>query len=124
MTVKISHWIFRFECLVAGSLVWIDKKQVAVDYKKYLGPDWTPTTRKPSTIVSNHACWSDILIGCWAHNFPVYTSKPGIKNWLIVGTLITYPGYECMFLDRAGTKEEREKLVHDINRIQQERQEK
>ena len=117
LTVEISKLIKRSQLLCAGGMIWITKKYLDVDYKKYLGPDWTPTTRGPSTIVSNHSCWMDILVGCYSYNFPVFTSKVGIKNWIFIGTLVTYPGYEALFLDRAGTKEEREKLVHDINKM-------
>lgn len=108
----------RSELLCAGGMISLKKVQLNVDYKKYLGPDWKPTNRKPSTIVSNHCCWTDILVGVIAHDFPIYTSKVGIRNWIFVGTLVRYSGFNAMFLDRAGTKEEREGLVRLINGIQ------
>lgn len=89
-------------------MISLKKIKLDVDYKKYLGPDWTPTTRKPSTIVSNHCCWSDVLVGVVSHDFPIYTSKVGIKKWIFAGTLASYPGYQAIFLDRAGSKEERD----------------
>jgi hypothetical protein len=56
----------------------------------------------------------DILVGCYMCDFPVFTSKVGIKNWILVNTLVTYPGYQTKFIDRAGSKEEREKIVKDL----------
>ena len=120
ITIFLSKCFKRSEMLVAGGVIWVSKKKVDYDYKKYLGPEWKPTSRTPSTIVSNHSGWLDILLGCAYFDFPIYTSKVGIKNWVMVGTLVTYPGYQAIFLDRAGTKEEREKIVNDIVEKQRE----
>lgn len=94
--------------MIAGGMLWYTLKNEEVDYKKYLGPDWKPTDRKPSTIVCNHSVWMDILLGVVAFDFPIFTSRVGIKKWLFVGVLASYPGYQAIFLDRAGTKEERD----------------
>jgi len=92
--------------LVAGMFRY-RKMNIHRDYYDVLGPDWRPTKEEPSTIVSNHSAWMDILLGCLVFNFPRFTSKIGIKKWPFVGTMASYSGYNALFLDRAGSKEER-----------------
>lgn len=53
--------MIKFGCWVAGrticamiSCINVDHVKVKVNYRKYLGPDWTPSFKNPGTIVSNH----------------------------------------------------------------------
>jgi 1-acyl-sn-glycerol-3-phosphate acyltransferase len=54
--------------------------------------------------VANHVCWMDILISI-AFFFPSFVSKKSIKNFPGVGPIAQ--AIDCVFLDRAGTKEEK-----------------
>lgn len=106
-------WFSRAAGMVAAGLFKITHERVKVDYSKYLGPDWQPTYTGASTYVSNHSCWLDILICNITKDFPIYTAKTGIKNWPLVG-IIAERACETYFIDRAGTKEAREKVVVDL----------
>ena len=97
----------RAALILVGGIFKYRKMNIQRDYYDVLGPDWRPTKEQPSTIVSNHSAWMDILLGCLAFNFPRFTSKVGIKNWPLVGIMSSYSGYNTLFVDRAGSKEER-----------------
>ena len=106
-------WINRFISnsayfqLVMGGLVWYKVEQVSTDegdYKKWLGPDWKPEWEGCGTMVSNHVCWMDIvmLLGYYS---PSFVSKVSVKDYPGVGKIAI--AIDCVFLERAGTKEEK-----------------
>jgi len=47
--------------MYVANIFWIDIQRPSVDYKKYLGPEWTPKYRGASSVISNHSSWLDIL---------------------------------------------------------------
>jgi 1-acyl-sn-glycerol-3-phosphate acyltransferase len=86
-----------------------------MDYSKYLGPDWKPEYKGAASLVSNHSGWLDILTLFYVKK-PSLVSKEGVKKWPIVGLVAQAIG--TYFLDRAGTKEERLKMVEKIGERQ------
>jgi lysophosphatidylcholine acyltransferase/lyso-PAF acetyltransferase len=83
--------LFMFGC-------WsIDNSNVIMDYKEYLGPDWKPTYKGASTIISNHSCVLDIVCHMY-RQAPSHVSKAAVKNLPFVGTIATAVG--CLYIDR------------------------
>jgi 1-acyl-sn-glycerol-3-phosphate acyltransferase len=97
----------RLESIIGGGLFFSKHERINVDYKKYLGPEWKPTYDGASTYVCNHSSWLDIMICAFAKDFPIYTPKSGIRRWPVIGK-IAEDACESYFINRAGTKEERE----------------
>mmetsp|Transcript_34888 Transcript_34888/g.33947 ORF Transcript_34888/g.33947 Transcript_34888/m.33947 type:complete len:97 (+) Transcript_34888:345-635(+) len=94
----------RLLILVAG-LVWINVERPEIDYRPYLGPDWKPEYEGASTLVWNHACWMDILVGMW-WGLPSFLSKMGVRSYPGVG--IIAENIQSVFLKRTGTNKEKE----------------
>ena len=115
----MAKYMSRVMVMVSGGLFFYKHDRINKDYTKYLGPDWKPTFEGASSYVSNHSCWLDILICNFAKDFPIFTPKSGIKKWPVVGT-IAEDACEAYFINRAGTKEEREQLVIDLGKKQEE----
>lgn len=90
--------------LFTAGLVYVDVEYVNCDYTKYLGPNWKPSYTGAGTIVSNHISWMDIVY-CLSYFFPSFLSKKSVQNIPGVGRIAT--AIDCVFLDRAGTKEEK-----------------
>ena len=91
-------------------LYYLDIQRPQIDYKKYLGPEWKgPRYDRSSTVVSNHQSWIDIGIVTYL-KFPSFTPKASIKKWPVIGEICDLV-YNALFIDRAGTPEEKEKLV-------------
>jgi 1-acyl-sn-glycerol-3-phosphate acyltransferase len=59
---KCTVWTGYLWCCGSSvfSVTYIRKPNVS--YKKYLGPDWTPSYDKFSTVVANHCCWLDSMV--------------------------------------------------------------
>ena len=96
----------RLHCLM-GSLLWVKVEYVSTgegDYRKWLGPDWKPKWKGVGTIVSNHVCWMDIVMSRGLLQ-PSFVSKKSVASYPGVGTIAK--AIDCVFLDRAGTKEEK-----------------
>jgi len=86
-------------------VVWCNIEYVTdVDYKKWLGPDWKPEWSGAGTMIFNHVCWIDILLALLCF-FPSFVSKKSVKNYPFIGMIAT--AIDSVFLDRAGTKEEK-----------------
>jgi 1-acyl-sn-glycerol-3-phosphate acyltransferase len=86
--------------------------RAAVDYRPFLGPDWEPEYTGASTIVANHSGYLDIVI-ITILKFPSFTPKTGIKSWPFIGQVCDLV-FNSLFINRAGTPEEREKVTKDI----------
>lgn len=99
----------------AGMPFW-SREQVKVDYRPYLGPDWTPKYEGASTIVANHSSWVDIIL-ITVLKFPSFTPKLAIKKWPFVGPICDYV-FNSYFINRAGTPEERQQIIVDIGKRQ------
>ena len=109
----------RLHCFLGG-LYWSKIEYVSTgegDYRKWLGKDWKPEWKGSGTIVANHVCWMDICYTL-AYFFPSFVSKKEVRN--IPGIGLIAMAIDCVFLDRAGTKEEKIKAAETIENRQQE----
>ena len=66
-TTKVTNFFFKLTARITlFVLSWQHKVHVEerhVDYKKYLGPDWKQSECPlPSSIVTNHTSWLDIVV--------------------------------------------------------------
>lgn len=98
--------------LFGPAMLWYKVDRVKVDYKPYLGPDWTPSYNGASTIVGNHSSWCDIVL-VTIMKFPSFTPKSGIQKWPFIGPICELV-FDSYFINRAGTPEERQKIVDAI----------
>jgi 1-acyl-sn-glycerol-3-phosphate acyltransferase len=96
-----------------GPFMIYKKVRPQVDYTKYLGPGWKPEYEGASTLVANHSSWLDICL-ITIFKFPSFTPKMGIKKWPFIGE-ITGLVFDSYFINRAGTAEERQKIVEEIS---------
>lgn len=78
-----------------------------VNYEKYLGPNYE-RIEQASTVVWNHGSWIDILVAMW-WDLPSSVSKASVRNYPFVGIIAEC--MQCLFLDRTGTREEKEKAI-------------
>jgi 1-acyl-sn-glycerol-3-phosphate acyltransferase len=93
-----------------GGLYWAKYDYVSTeegDYTKWLGPDWKPEWTGASTIVSNHVCWMDIVVSL-AYFKASFVSKKSVRDMPGIGKIAS--AIDCLFLDRAATKEEKKKI--------------
>ena len=102
---RLGQISMRLHMLLAG-VIWIKKEYVVEEsgYEKWLGPDWKPKWEGAGTLVSNHVCWMDILTLLIVF-FPSFVAKKEVKSYPGVGSIAT--AIDCLFVDRAGTKEEK-----------------
>jgi Acyltransferase len=100
--------------LILFGLVYYEKEFISTgegDYSKWLGPDWKPQFDHAGAVIMNHVCFMDILIGL-VHFFPSFVAKRSIKSYPFVGSVAR--AIDCVFLDRAGTKEEKIAVAKQI----------
>lgn len=87
------------------------------DYKKYLGPDWKPNKNlKPSTIISNHQSWMDIMVHS-TRQPPSHVAKVTTKKVPFLGYVSQAVG--CLYTDRSGQKNVNQGLTDVISERQQ-----
>lgn len=113
MRLSMSTIKFLKRCIAftGAGIYYYSMEKVNVNYSEFLGPDWKPTERVPSTFICNHCSWMDIVMAWSIKEYPIFVSKIGIKKYPLVGYFVQYPAYESIFVNRAGTKEEREEVV-------------
>ena len=105
----------RLQLLFAG-VVWIEyEKMEGADYRKWLGPDWKPQWEGAGTLIFNHHSWMDILAALSTF-YPSFVSKKSVKKYPFIGTIAT--AIDSVFLDRAGTKEEKKAAAIQIEERQ------
>jgi 1-acyl-sn-glycerol-3-phosphate acyltransferase len=77
--MRVSYKITSLLVLIFGGIVPF-VEDVEFDYSPYLGPNYkaTTSTRPVSTIVSNHACWCDIIILLWTRYGPSFAAKKSL----------------------------------------------
>lgn len=51
MQMMVSRLILMILACWPGMM---HEEHVKIDYRKYLGPDWKPTNKSPTAIISNH----------------------------------------------------------------------
>lgn len=76
----------RMILILGPGMLYYKYERPNVDYSKYLGPDWKASYECPSTYVSNHSCWVDIIL-ITILKFPSFTPKSAIRNWPFIGTV-------------------------------------
>lgn len=106
----VVHFFCRAILFVLG-LFWIKLDYVSTgegDYSRWLGPDWKPSWDNPSTIVSNHISWMDILVGL-IYFCPSFLSKNSVRQYPGVGRIAI--AIDCVFFDRGGSKEIKENVA-------------
>jgi len=83
-------------------------REIPFDYTPYLGPNYKeqPSIHKVSTIVSNHCCWTDVLIYIASRLAPAFASKNSLRKKPIIG-LFTQ-ALQCIFIARGASQEERD----------------
>ncbi len=104
---------------VIGLFTWINHRDVSSkdvnNYQDYLGPlDKSVSsselkTTRPSAIVSNHMSFLDIYALILCPFFPSFTPNAGIRDAPIMNKLTD--GLSSLYIERAGTPEERDKTV-------------
>lgn len=105
---RMGQFSCRAHPWIVASLWWVNYEQVEdCGYEKWLGPDWKPQWSGSGTIVMNHVCWMDITLAI-AYFFPSFVAKESVKSYPGVGSIAT--AIDCLFLDRAGTKEDKIKM--------------
>lgn len=118
--IRFGVTIYCRIALFSCGLFWINTEYVSTnegDYSKWLGPNWKPKWTNPSTIVSNHVCWMDIVSSLMLF-CPSFVSKASIRNFPGIGRIAV--AIDCVFLDRAGSKEEKLKAAKVIEERQAE----
>lgn len=108
--MRYHKFAMRTLSFIAG-VYYFRHKVLNMDYKNYLGPDWKPSDRIPSTYIANHSFWVDILMMWQVKHYPIFTAKSAVRKFPMIGYIAAYPGYATVFVNRAGSKEERLDLV-------------
>ena len=105
-------------CLFFTGVYWLKVERVEnADYRKWLGPDWKPQWRGAGTLVANHVSWLDIVMG-YGYFFPAFVSKRSVQNMPGIKTIMA--AIDGLFVDRAGTVEERQEAAKAIEERQRE----
>ena len=96
-----------------------DKDKFNSIFKKYLGPEFNYNdsfNNNYSTVICNHIGWIDILFLGYKEK-GVYVAKDSVSKIPIIGTICRY--YNCVFINRTGSKEEREESIKQIEKRQE-----
>jgi lysophosphatidylcholine acyltransferase/lyso-PAF acetyltransferase len=90
------------------------QKDIEYDYTEYLGPDYKTETRsdRVSTIVSNHASWTDIIILIAGKYSPSFAAKKELRTTPIIGLLTS--ALQSIFINRGASEEERVQIIKQI----------
>ena len=96
-------------CLFFTGIYWLKVELVeSADYTKWLGPEWKPQWRGAGTLVANHVSWLDIVMA-YGYFFPAFVSKRSVEKMPGVKTIMA--AIDGLFVDRAGTKEEKKAVA-------------
>lgn len=122
LIVKINSWMVFIMSIVSG--VWFPKKielkeKAIATYKKYLGSNFDYAdqlkTDDYSTVICNHVGWIDILYLSATTNAS-FVSKDSVRKIPFLGAVAQAMNH--VFINRGGTKEEREQVVKVIEERQ------
>ena len=92
------------------------KRRKDICYKKYLGPDWTPSFENFSTVVTNHSCWIDTLV--LMSRYPTsFIAKASVEHLPFVGMIASSCG--SLYIQR-GSKDARASMFEQIAKRQEE----
>ena len=83
---------------MAGYPRWTSEDKF-IDYKEYLGADWTPEYEGASTLISNHVSWID---GCFyiMKYYSCLVTREGFKNTPFLGSILK--SLACVFIKGTG----------------------
>ena len=87
---RVIKAVLQFYCYIGLKLVGFTSLTTSksdIDYKKYLGPDWTPEWEGASTLVCNHTSWIDILVAVYFH-YPSFASRASARNIPLLGDIM------------------------------------
>lgn len=88
-----------------------------VDYRKWLGPDWTPQYEGATMYVSNHTNWSEVFnTFLFVRPMPGFIAKQGVKEIPSIGAIATSIG--TLFLDRQSGSQARQRVFEQIKEKQ------
>ena len=97
-----------------GLLPWnVTEVFIEVDYKKYLGPDWKPSKKPPTAIISNHQSWTDIMFNMYFQS-PSHVAKEATKRIPFVGYCAAM--YGCLFIERDNKNQKRDMFQQILER--------
>lgn len=85
-------FVIRGIVFSSGSYIWINyTERHDIDYKEYLGPNWTRSfdKRKAPTLVGNHISWIDIMVNLYMI-LPCYVARASIKTTPCIGYVADY----------------------------------
>ena len=107
--VRLSDYL-----LLANCGFFCNKKNLDVDYTKYLGPDYKETKRpvkKASTIISNHVSWLDSHFIFLYYNV-AFTLDKAFETMPIMNQ--TARCLDSIFVQKAGTDAQRDQIIKEI----------
>ena len=113
LIINMTCWCMRvfmpfFGCMSATT------SRPKVDYRKWLGPDWTPTYDGASIIISNHNSWNEVFnTFLFVRPMPGFIAKESIKEIPSVGLIATAVG--TLFMSRK-SKEDRLLIFENIKK--------
>lgn len=77
--------------------LFLNKTEVNVDYRPYLGPDWVPTKKQGTIIISNHISWLDDLTALLIY-FPRFVARGDVTRAFAIGNMAN--ALDCIYVDR------------------------
>ena len=72
-------------------------KNLDVDYKAYLGPDWAPSGKEGAIVISNHISWLDDVTACMIY-FPRFVARGDVKNMVAINKMTD--ALDCIYVNR------------------------
>jgi len=96
-----------------GIFMWtvkVDQNSVGYEetlqlYKKFLGPDWIPSTKKAGVVVSNHSSFADVAALFASQNpIPAFLCKSEMKKVPGINVMLTI--MQALYIERVGSKAE------------------
>ena len=85
---------------------------VEQDYKKWLGPDWTPKWEGSASLIANHISGYMDVVASLMLFFPAFVGKKAVGDIPFVGTVGRVG--DPILIDRMGTREEKETALRLI----------
>ena len=116
------RFLFIFYTRVGYGLIYflpyIRHTYVDYDYSPYLGPDYRKEMPKEApTLINNHSHFLDIPTVVASGYLPTYFAKKTVQQFPFFGKVAD--AIQTLYVDRAGTKEEQEKVMEKIRAKQQ-----
>ena len=106
LVVNWAYVMTRLMIIMVGVLHFKVEHKDDFDYSKWLGPNWKQELEglSPGTIIANHCSWMDI-VSLFGYFGTTFVAKRSVENIPGVKTLAKWG--DPLYVDRAGTKEEK-----------------